>query len=727
MHCRQRLRLLTVGAAALVAATASADFVYVSTPGPNNLDLLDDGVFVTVGVDGTSFDHVSGVIGTTVTNKLFESIYTWSDSVVNINGALFFGSDLQAHETSTINYQGGENPFLTLVTFDDATINFSGGTVGFIGTGGGDEFSNGGSANITGGVITQNISCAKGSIFMSGGQLLTPDYGLPYSFLSFVPAGVTFSGNAVEAEWIGIESGNGFDGNIWKLSGTLNDGSSLEGFYMVDVGIFDPTIIVNYAGVTIKGTIVVNYPPVADAGADFSVDEGQLVTLDGTASSDPDGDSISYSWAQLPGGTAVSLSGANTATPSFTSPSVAPGGETLSFELTVTAGGDTRTDTVSVTVVNINHPPVAHAGDDQSVAEGAPVTLHGETSFDIDGDAITYQWVQTGGTPVVMLNNADTAMPTFVAPTGSPYLPGGLVAQLTFELRVDDGYNADAPAPGYELGDVVDMVVVNVTNINNAPTAEAGPCRVVNENVNVSLNGTASTDPDGDTLSYTWVQIGGPSVSLSGASTATPSFVAPWVNSSGANLTFRLTVNDGFGGTATDTVLVKVRNVTNPPRCDDAYASICKQCDSRGRRNDGCGHDDEDDDDCRERPCRHQNRNDCGSNVIWPPDHSMVNVCIMGIKSKSDNTTITITGIYQDEPTNGCGDGDTPVDAVIRPDGSVLVRAERSGNGNGRVYHIKYTATNPEGSCSGTVKLKVPKASKNGSCVDGGAIYNSRN
>ena len=65
-----------------------------------------------------------------------------------------------------------------------------------------------------------------------------------------------------------------------------------------------------------------NQEPVASAGADQSVLSGALVTLSGTASTDPDGDSLTFAWSQT-GGTAVTLSNANTASPTFTAPGAA--------------------------------------------------------------------------------------------------------------------------------------------------------------------------------------------------------------------------------------------------------------------------------------------------------------------------------------------------------------------------------------------------------------------
>lgn len=100
---------------------------------------------------------------------------------------------------------------------------------------------------------------------------------------------------------------------------------------------------------------------------------------------------------------------------------------------------------------------------------------------------------------------------------------------------------------------------------NAAPTANAGTDQTVTTQTTVNLNGSGSTDPDGDTLSYQWSQSSGPSVTLSGASTATPSFTAPTlaVNAPDAVLTFQLIVNDATVNSSADTVNVTVESIKN--------------------------------------------------------------------------------------------------------------------------------------------------------------------
>ena len=130
--------------------------------------------------------------------------------------------------------------------------------------------------------------------------------------------------------------------------------------------------------------------PQANAGNPRTVKENVTVLLNGSSSIDPDGTIISYLWEQLPGGTQVLLSGASTATASFTAPPVTAAGETLMFQLTVTDDdGLVSTDTVSIDVINTINP-VADAGDDQTVTEGDTVTLDGSNSSDPDGTIVSY-------------------------------------------------------------------------------------------------------------------------------------------------------------------------------------------------------------------------------------------------------------------------------------------------------------------------------------------------
>lgn len=91
-----------------------------------------------------------------------------------------------------------------------------------------------------------------------------------------------------------------------------------------------------------------NQAPVADAGMDQNVVSGDLVQLDGTASSDPDNNPLTYSWVSLDG---VSLTDANSAQPTFTAPEVLAQKD-FQFELTVSDGQEMDMDTVVVTVTS---------------------------------------------------------------------------------------------------------------------------------------------------------------------------------------------------------------------------------------------------------------------------------------------------------------------------------------------------------------------------------------
>jgi hypothetical protein len=108
--------------------------------------------------------------------------------------------------------------------------------------------------------------------------------------------------------------------------------------------------------------------------------------------------------------------------------------------------------------------------------------------------------------------------------------------------------------------------------------------------------------------------------------------------------------------------------------------------------------------------------------VLWPPNNELVNVKILGVTDPDgDDVQIMITGVTSDEPTQGLDDDDPCPDAEIVGDGSVELRAQRAGSGNGRVYTVHFTATDESGdSCEGMVYVCVPHDQGKGRRGNGG-------
>ena len=180
-----------------------------------------------------------------------------------------------------------------------------------------------------------------------------------------------------------------------------------------------------------------NQPPNVQVGPDQTVDVGDKVTLRGSAS-DPDGTVETYRWEQVRGPSA-SLSNADQASTSFVAPKV-KGYQVLIFQLTAVddRGATATSDYVSVGIWGeLNQPPNAHAGLDQTVTPGDKVTLRGRSS-DPDGTVETYRWEQVDG-PSVLLSNANQVSASFVA----LQVVKGSVA-LTFRLTVTDDNDATA-------------------------------------------------------------------------------------------------------------------------------------------------------------------------------------------------------------------------------------------------------------------------------------------
>lgn len=276
----------------------------------------------------------------------------------------------------------------------------------------------------------------------------------------------------------------------------------------------------------------------ANAGSAQSVVAGStLVTLDGSASSDPDGNSLTYTWvlATKPANSTATLSDAASVKPTFVTD--LPGSYLAT--LIVSDGSlSSATATVTVTAAVANAAPMANAGAAQNVVTGTTVTLDGRASSDVNGDPLTYAWslssVPAGSTAT--LAGANLAMPTFVADA-----PGAYVATLT----VNDGRLDSTPA----------AVTIAATVANAAPVANAGPAQTVVVGSAVALTGTASSDANGDPLTYAWTltaRPNGSTATLSGANTVNPGFTADLTGTYVATLV----VNDGKVNSAPSTIAI---------------------------------------------------------------------------------------------------------------------------------------------------------------------------
>jgi len=272
---------------------------------------------------------------------------------------------------------------------------------------------------------------------------------------------------------------------------------------------------------------------VAVAGPDQTVVAGQQVTLDGSTSSDPEGQVLTFEWKQEddnPASVVLSFSDRAVFVPTAAG--------TYSFELIVTAGHRASRDSVLVMVTGEQaHPPVAHAGVDAMYARQAPIFLDGTASHDVDGDVLLFAWALVVGPGSVTFTDSTNAQTQVAVTAAGEYL---------FRLQVSDG--------SLEAVDEVRVIVTPDSNI--PPVADAGPSQTVSVGGLVTLDGLNSSDLEGQDLAYRW-RIGrnpGESVALSDSTAAQPTFTPLLLG----EYVFGLVVEDGVTASIQDTVVITV-------------------------------------------------------------------------------------------------------------------------------------------------------------------------
>jgi len=292
-----------------------------------------------------------------------------------------------------------------------------------------------------------------------------------------------------------------------------------------------------------------NRPPVAQAPGDFEVPAGAEFKLDGTASYDPDGDLLTFSWRQMTADPVqIRLRGADTAQAVGTA---GTSGE-YRFILRVCDPQNACSEAgVKVTVTGgpINRPPVVTPEHAEITARSGDTVVLRATVADPDGDALVpSEWFSPMSD--VLLRETGAWTSEFVAP------PVPAQRDYPFELRVCDTVGLCGTA----------QVIVHIQPGSVRPVADAGRDVTVGFGALVQLDGRGSNDPAGRALDFRWTAPAG--LALHDAATATPRFTAPQQN---GVLSFTLRVcARGTSDCAEATVKVTVQTGGNLPPIADA-------------------------------------------------------------------------------------------------------------------------------------------------------------
>jgi len=299
--------------------------------------------------------------------------------------------------------------------------------------------------------------------------------------------------------------------------------------------------------------------PVVDAGSGaYTVMPSNYVTLTGTVISIP-GVLKSILWTQVSGPTGATIVSPSAYTSDITN--LVPGIYVFQFSAT-DYYGQTGSATAIVTVVNppINIPPVANAGVNQTFTlsgSDTTIALDGSASFDPDGTIVSYDWYQLSGKGGVTISNSNTPTPTIYGLKAGVYV---------FVLVVTDNLGATSQA----------QVTITLNSATATPvTKPASSTLIANAGKDTTialpasiamLNGSASSDSGSTITSYVWTQASGPE----GMTLAEPNAAITQANNLVAGVyTFRLTVTDQAGDTASATVKVTVMSDTRTAAAKD--------------------------------------------------------------------------------------------------------------------------------------------------------------
>lgn len=385
--------------------------------------------------------------------------------------------------------------------------------------------------------------------------------------------------------------------------------------------------------------VPVNLPPIADAGPGVTQGADLTVTLDGRASFDPEGETLSFSWSfdHVPVESALANDGANPFVPNNNTAA-----STTTFQPDVVGTyviklyvhDGVHQSAPAYTVVTTTAPeaiPIADAGPDQFLELGDTATLDGSNSADPLGGSLTYQWFLSQPAQGSALNTSslignDTAFPT---------LTGDVPGYYTASLVVSNGMADSLP----------DSVTVFFGGDNPAPTADAGEDIGDYDCTSIHLS-CAGNDPDGQPLSYFWelqVKPAGSKATNADFGNRTSASTTFWPDMAG-NYQLSCSVFDGTTWSLPDVVALNLEErPTNSAPVADAGADRVEAAGEADCEEDGYTYDCE----------------DCDSLAIVLGDD--------GEASDADGDPIDIVWSVVDGDATLLDNGAVPIDAVLGP------------------------------------------------------------
>lgn len=262
-----------------------------------------------------------------------------------------------------------------------------------------------------------------------------------------------------------------------------------------------------------EGLGTCNHRPVASISGPTSAGKNQDVPLDARMSADADGDALDLTWSlvEVPAGSkATVIERDNMQAVLHTDR------EGYYVVQVVADDGDLISKPATHELEAKNRAPTADAGPDVGAFLRQPLLLDGTASADPDSDPLTWAWTLTTrpSTSAASLLDADTAHPTLVPDVSGRYVVSLVVSDGRLQSPADEVQIAGGAAG------------------NRPPVADAGIDQQATVGQRVALDGTGSSDPDGDALSYRWQILERPatSVAMVESSTSARAWFTPDVN-----------------------------------------------------------------------------------------------------------------------------------------------------------------------------------------------------